>query len=989
MADAKLSFIPWLRRGLASGITRLDSTPTTDVDNAIGVTLNFGLGVGAVNTQLDLVEPGDIIGFDARTVVRTFPGSNESDAEFDHLAMLEFDQADLPWRYTPAAANSDKLRSWMTLLILEDPSEVTIAAPTPQQKLAQATILGQDKLPNLDEAWAWAHVQVHGDATAGAVAAAVTGRPGQVVARLVSPRALRPQTSYLGLVVPTYERGRLAGLGQDPDGAGVLDLAWDTLKVGVPIVLPVYYQWRFQTGTSGSFKELALSLAPRELPATIGRRALDVSRPGLGLPPASTTPLSAEGALMSLKAAASPTPWDDTEKTTWTVALANVLNTQTASVAGHPAMKVVVPPLYGRWHAAQGKLVPGSNPKPPATPPAGSNPLWFFDLNDDPGLRVGAATGTAVVQAHDQDLMASAWQQIGSLKTINDERKVLQVGRETFTAGFDRHVVTGTLSTFLSFTSRLHAHVAFGGGTALSTLAGSKIPSAVLDPHFRRLSRPFGFIGRRQGLPQLPTSPTSTFLDRLNAGTLEPAPEPQPPGGMGTWEAIGGTIIPGNVPDATLPILTALLKQKLTFWGLLFFCVARKLLIANPGRKWWWLLRMMRFGLDLLRLAAMQDVILRLLKLRNRTLNAADVTSAPKAPNFVVGTETVPTSIPLPTFPLPPNAEDNPGAAGFRAAFSNLLNLMHFVRPPRPVGATINLPALADTLKALLHPRLTLIESMTKRIKFFNFTWQAADPLEPILQAPEFPQPMWADLRDLSPDWILPGLSNVDTDTAALVVTNQRFIESYMVGLNHEMARELLWNEYPTDQRGTYFRQFWDPRGYVSQPSDPTDPVALAELLKDIKVIHGWPKNAQLGSNSARRPVPNGAQHLVLLVRSELIHRYPNVVVYAAQTVNQGATESHPVFSGRIGADVAFYGFELTPDQVRGNPGWFFVLQEQPAEPRMAHPAGTPEGGYVTAASAVDQNGAPATTGAQFAANLIEQRTRVAIHGSSLLPTTP
>jgi hypothetical protein len=754
-------------------------------------------------------------------------------------------------------------------------------------------------------------------------------------------------------------------------------------------VLPVYYQWRFQTGTSGSFRDLALALAPRELPATVGRRAMDVSRPGLGLPAASTTPLGAEGALQSLKAVQNPPVWDPTEKTAWTSALASVLNTQTVSVEGHPSIKVVVPPLYGRWHAAQGKLVPGSNPPPPTPPPAGSNPPWFFDLNDDPGLRVGAATGTAVVQAHDQDLMASAWQQIGNLKTINDERKVLQVGRETFTYGFDRHVATGSLGTFLGFTSRLHAHVQFGTGTgtALGALAGSKIPGAVLDPHFRRMSRPLGFIGRRQGMPQLPASATGTFFERLNDGTLDPAPEPQPPGGMGTWEGIGGTIIPGNVPDPTIPILTGLLKPKLTFWGLLFFCVARKLLITNPGRKWWWLLRMMRFGLDLLRLAAMQDTILRLLKLRNRTLNGADVTGAPKAPNFVPGTETTPTTIPLPTFPLPPNAQDNPTAAGFRTAFSNLLNVMHFLRPPKPVGATINLQSLFNTVKTALHPKLTLVESMVKRIKFFGFTWQASDPLEPIMPAPEFPQPMWADLRDLSPDWIVPGLSNVDTDTAALLVTNQRFIESYMVGLNHEMARELLWNEYPTDQRGTYFRQFWDPRGHVPQPNE--DPAALAEQLKDIKIIHGWPKTGQLGNNSARRPFPGGPNHLVLLVRSELIHRYPNVVVYASQTVNEGATESHPVFSGRIGLDVAFYGFELTPNDVIGNPGWFFVLQEQPAEPRMKKPAGTAEGGYVLAASAVDPNGVPATTGAQFAANLIEQRTRVAIHGSSLLPTTP
>ena len=31
-----------------------------------------------------------------------------------------------------------------------------------------------------------------------------------------------------------------------------------------------------------------------------------------------------------------------------------------------------------------------------------------------------------------------------------------------------------------------------------------------------------------------------------------------------------------------------------------------------------------------------------------------------------------------------------------------------------------------------------------------------------------------------------------------------------MVGLNHEFARELLWREYPTDQRPSSFRQFWD-----------------------------------------------------------------------------------------------------------------------------------------------------------------------------------
>ena len=79
------------------------------------------------------------------------------------------------------------------------------------------------------------------------------------------------------------------------------------------------------------------------------------------------------------------------------------------------------------------------------------------------------------------------------------------------------------------------------------------------------------------------------------------------------------------------------------------------------------------------------------------------------------------------------------------------------------------------------------------------------------------------------------------------MVANHAFIEAYMVGLNHEMARQLLWNGYPTDQRGSYFRQFWDVAGYVPQPGDPTDPAQLAELLKDIPPINTWPLAGPLG----------------------------------------------------------------------------------------------------------------------------------------------
>ena len=41
---------------------------------------------------------------------------------------------------------------------------------------------------------------------------------------------------------------------------------------------------------------------------------------------------------------------------------------------------------------------------------------------------------------------------------------------------------------------------------------------------------------------------------------------------------------------------------------------------------------------------------------------------------------------------------------------------------------------------------------------------------------------------------------------AAVLETNPKFVEAFMVGLNTEMSHELLWRGFPTDQRGTYFR---------------------------------------------------------------------------------------------------------------------------------------------------------------------------------------
>src|SRR2546423_3163266 len=100
-------------------------------------------------------------------------------------------------------------------------------------------------------------------------------------------------------------------------------------------------------------------------------------------------------------------------------------------------------------------------------------------------------------------------------------------------------------------------------------------------------------------------------------------------------------------------------------------------------------------------------------------------------------------------------------------------------------------------------------------------------------------------LKNLSSELLLPNINFIPPNSITLLETNQKFIEAYMVGLNHEFAREILWREYPSTLRGSYFRQFWDITSYladiaVNDPQRERKLKALRETLYDIPQIHQW-----------------------------------------------------------------------------------------------------------------------------------------------------
>ena len=195
---------------------------------------------------------------------------------------------------------------------------------------------------------------------------------------------------------------------------------------------------------------------------------------------------------------------------------------------------------------------------------------------------------------------------------------------------------------------------------------------------------------------------------------------------------------------------------------------------------------------------------------------------------------------------------------------------------------------------------------------------------ENVMMAPVFPQPMYEALKEKSQDLLLPGLEKVEPEKVVGLRTNRAFVESYMIGLNFEMGRELLWRGFPTDQQGTYFRHFWGTDTGTATPIDVDD------LRKNL--------GRALGTAPANAP----ADQFVLLLRSSLLRRYPNAIIYLTPAVTGTSTtpppDIFPIFNGALEPDITFVGFPLASAAAIGganNPGYYVVIQEHPTEPRF------------------------------------------------------
>ena len=145
-------YLPWVRAGAGNLLTGAWGPARA----AVTITAAVNSGGAPATVEATLYGPGDVTGIDARQVINTDPKDGATDFEPTLLPCVEFDEPALPWLFTPAAADDDRLRPWLVLVVL--PAD----AATLDRERRMLTIPADagTQLPDLDQSWAWAHVQV-------------------------------------------------------------------------------------------------------------------------------------------------------------------------------------------------------------------------------------------------------------------------------------------------------------------------------------------------------------------------------------------------------------------------------------------------------------------------------------------------------------------------------------------------------------------------------------------------------------------------------------------------------------------------------------------------------------------------------------------------------------------------------------------------------------------------------------------------------------
>jgi hypothetical protein len=946
------SFLPWLRTGLSTKI----SDELEDGRATVQVQLNLiGDAIEATPTPprrlvtrpVQLYGPGDVIGMDVRAISRTEPQPFTSNFEPNYLAHIEFYDEDIPWRYSPAAPDADtkRLAPWLALIVLSDGESGTAEfkdGALPGRPLPFITVTAPTALQPAGELGAWAHVHVNGaldtrlavddpramGTALSNLARVLRAKPDSACSRVICPRRLRPSTTYHAFLVPAFETGRRAGLGIVPTGVAATTPSWDqpdTADMPAPGQLPYYHRWTFTTSTSGDFEYLATLLNPFEATAPVGLRDMDAHRPpGFGLL-GLTTPTEPDGVLQlggALRLAGSDETIDEYEN--WD------------NYYGHQPPAPPGPPYPNEWQRALAGLInlAAAYQHQPAKAANTALSTYIHKLADevDPVItpplygRWHALTPKLLTKPDGSpvsDVELHNWVHRLNLDpryrvAAHFGTKVVQARQEELMAAAWQQVGDAPRAN-----ARIRA-------AQLAREVGNVLHGKHIDP--KPVPVPAGAAA------PLPSARALTLTAPAHPKVVD-RPAPTALAAPDELLAVGFKVSQSRV--ATAPVSPAMRR------------------ITRSGTR---LMKTLKTSLDTL-----------VTRIDEQEIAAAPPTTTP--PSLVTTAKLVDQLPTAGTAAAAPWAD----AAAYEQAQRELHDGWRAAEAAAvtETGPRLDVGATTAAVLAGLHADATVLDEIVAATRLPDRLAPKDGELTEVMAYPVFDMPMYKDLLGMSTDTFVPNLGVLPPNSVSLLENNRRFIESYLVGLNHEMAREMLWREYPTDQRGTPFRQFWDPRTAQSKPNETAD--ERRRRLYDILPIHEWGTTAALGENDNRpRPKPGEPPRqeksdLVLVIRGELLKKYPTAAIYAhkaAWPVRQDGSIDMtgerelaklppnedprdfvrlPIWEAKVEPDIYLLGFDLTVEQARGTGkggdlGWFFVLEERPGDPRFGADEDKPGG---------------------------------------------
>ncbi len=445
MTENKTYILPFLRKGLAGFISQKDNLSGMSGDGSLNamVHIDFGINAHAVGDQalealskdITLVGPAQVKSVSPNAINLCFPPQGSNNVAYTFLPFVEFEEADFPWRYTPLGASQTRLRPWVMLLVLRE-EEFDIRIEGENRILSvQAGSNQQFKelFPPLDSLDMLCHVQVVTDSNDPIVT--LKSHPETATARLFALRQLEKDTVYTAFMVPSFEAGRLCGLGQD-DAISNADIQLasygqtleETACRPCPLEFPIYHKWSFRT-QDADFKNLAQRLEPLTQSAFASLSSalkVDISETGLQAYKAQSLsepdPIDVPVALLKDQKnleGLKEEPQEMRLELQEELAKSPVLTENAIGGLDMEHDPWVVPPIYAGRHMV---AVPGDKDL--------TDSALVNELNLKMRHRAAAGMGSQIIQRNQESLMSRAWNQVEQINEINKRiREIVQTAK--------------------------------------------------------------------------------------------------------------------------------------------------------------------------------------------------------------------------------------------------------------------------------------------------------------------------------------------------------------------------------------------------------------------------------------------------------------------------------------------------------------------------------------------------------------------------------